>query len=362
MIKFIYLIIIQFIIISIALSSSNIAICITGNIRRLELVSKIVNVIIPNIITGNSIDIFLYLESRNTDSQFTIGADSYNNSLYEDFEEADLSKFIRRSVTQILKKRKYESSLINQINLKLGIFVKLYTPQQVHFSYVNNKLPMTAGWKDRNASVLFQSVFRMFNGVRQCAIWTQQIEYKKKSFYEFFIRLREDSYAISPWIFNDSSWKNSITFTDHAGFGGFCDRWFVCDRQYVDSFVRGLVEHYYLNNFLIGDSFPSSEYILLYLINSLDIPYNLATFCEIPLITIRNIYKRNFWLTDEATIDPFIPELVNISSTDPRYPTYQEFLQKLSCLDKLQSSWRKINYPTTPKYVVSVLPLEKGLS
>lgn len=265
---------------------ASIAICLTGNIRRLEIGSKIQNMIIPNLLNHIHIDLFILLESPRlrTDASF----DKYI-PLYDTFTESDLEKIVRARTIETMK------TINDTLDFNFNVYVKFAEPQ-LHYHAVAGKVPIQTGYAFyRNSHQQFEATFRQFNGIRHCVQWAQENEIINRKFYDFFIRFREDTYVLNTWNFKIDSWRNHVVVSNFNGYGGICDRWFVVSRQFVDKFLRGLVEHYYLEQDVIGLEWYNTEDLIAKSLRKQPIPLIELGLCDIPLITIRELLNTTHW-------------------------------------------------------------------
>lgn len=170
---------------------------------------------------------------------------------------------------------------------------------------MRKNLPLLEGYRERNRSQHFQTVFNQFNGLRKCAIWVQDNEVQTKNIYDFSIRIREDTYILKPFVFNPIEWKNKVVTTNFADYDGLCDRRFVCDRIYVNDFVRSLVEHYYFDDYSEMSQWKNPEQLLRQLVDKLGIPLLILNFCSFPVQTIRYLHNSTHWVIDDGTVGMF---------------------------------------------------------
>ena len=64
--------------------------------------------------------------------------------------------------------------------------------------------------------------------------------------YDYLVRLRDDTYALGPWVVDDS-YAGALTSSSSGNFNGINDHNFIVDRAYADTLLRGLTEDYYFN-------------------------------------------------------------------------------------------------------------------
>lgn len=162
----------------------NFAVCLTGQLVRLELGSKITNFIIPNLELGHRISLFILLDSLVNEVK---GAKRVNRfdakqALYANFTSDQLHLWIHRHIPSHL-----------MVNFKL--YVRVEPPLSSSFPSRDASVPVCSvksyGDKDkdeRSAWHRFHSHLMWQAGLRQCVMWAQQYEVKSREFFDFFIR------------------------------------------------------------------------------------------------------------------------------------------------------------------------------
>ena len=150
-----------------------IAFCITGQLARLELLSKIHNILIPNAKIGNIPHVFIFLDPDVDDVAQTYWNYNYSNAMYNAFTRRDLKSYI----DQISQKAGY----LNEIRTR----VKLERPPRYLFKAVNDIIPVNDkafsghdGPKDNfePAETRFQNNMRWMAGLRECVRWIMLAE------------------------------------------------------------------------------------------------------------------------------------------------------------------------------------------
>jgi hypothetical protein len=80
------------------LESLDIAICLTGQLARLELLSKIRNIFIPNAILGHRVHVFAILDNNITNVKQTYYRFDYSDNVYNNMNAYQLQRFIGHAV------------------------------------------------------------------------------------------------------------------------------------------------------------------------------------------------------------------------------------------------------------------------
>lgn len=227
-------------------SPMKIAFCITGQLARLEMLSKIQNVLIPNAKIGNIPHAFIYLDSVVDDVAQTYWNYNYSNAMYNSFTRQDLKAYIDRYVEA--------AGFSKQIRVR----VKLEPPPRYFFHAIHGIIPVNSkafsghdGPKDNfePAETRFQNNMRWMAGMRECVRWAMLAELQQGWHYDLIVRLRDDTYAFGQWLVTDK-YKGAMTSAGTGSYRGINDHNFVLDRYWADNMLRGLVEDYYFNSTL----------------------------------------------------------------------------------------------------------------
>lgn len=144
-----------------------IAFCITGQLARLEILSKIKNVLIKNAEVGHIAHAFIYLDDEVENVKQTYWRYNYSSSLYGMYNSHDLKKFIEKSV-------KHYGYLEH-----IETFIRFEAPPRDNFEvFFNESIPVSDktftghdGPKDNfePAATRFQNNMRWMAGLRECA-------------------------------------------------------------------------------------------------------------------------------------------------------------------------------------------------
>ena len=271
-----------------------IAFCITGQLARLEIFSKLKNVILPNIQLGHTTHLFLLLDDQVDNVKQTFWKFDYSKSLFGHHTADGLKSFIEKRVLKFNHHDKH----------KVQTWVRLEPPPREYFElFYNESVPVTDkkfsghdGSKNNyeSAASRFQNNMRWMSGLRECAKWVQEKEYENNIFYDIIVRLRDDSFALGPWTFNSRINFNSLTSLDLGSWRGINDHNFAIDRKFIDDFFRGLVEDYYLNHTKI-EIWNNPEQHLLQVAEKYHISVKTQIFCDLPLVPLRGLVNKTHW-------------------------------------------------------------------
>jgi hypothetical protein len=161
------------------------AVCLTGQLVRLELGSKITNLIIPNLETGHYISLFVLLDNLVDEVKGAKRASRFNaaQALYSRYSGDRLSSFILKQIPEELSSR-------FEVHVRLEPPIASKYPSRDPWPPVCATKPSHDSVKDeRSAWRRFHSHLMWQAGLRQCVLWVQQNEVKKRRFFDFFVRL-----------------------------------------------------------------------------------------------------------------------------------------------------------------------------
>ena len=185
-----------------------IAFCITGQLARLEILSKLKNVILPNVNLGHTTHLFLLLDDQVDNVKQTFWKFDYSKSLYGRYTAHKLQSFIDKKLMTFHHHNKVKT------------WVRLEPPSREYFeTFYNESVPVTEkkfsghdGSKNNyeSAESRFQNNMRWMAGLRECAKWVQEKELELGLFYDVVVRLRDDSFAMGSWTFDSRIYLNNL--------------------------------------------------------------------------------------------------------------------------------------------------------
>ena len=281
-----------------------IAICLTGQLARLELMSKIVNIIIPNVKLGHTVHLFVLLDSDVAEVKQTFWRYDYSEAPFASYDVKKMQGYIAKKV--------FDADLGNLFVSR----VRLESPSQNQFEVVADFVPvedktiahqntLVGANKDgiETAADRFQNNLRWMNGLRDCVKWMQAAEQEQGFFYDLVVRLRDDTLAFAPWIFEAAQLKNSLTSLSLGSYRGINDHNLVVDRKYADVLFRGLTEDYYFNKTNRMVLWGNPEHRIFQVATAYRVNIRTATICKQPLIPLRSSHNSTHWLLHPAYTD-----------------------------------------------------------
>jgi hypothetical protein len=127
--------------------SNHIAICVTGQLARLELVSKIRNIIVPTLLAGDRVQLFLYLDSAVEDVGQTMWQYNYSTNPYIKYAGRSdrLKLLVEREIARQYDHLKQYSPAFRNLTLHpqdAQVHVRVESIARVVFHVVDNRVPV----------------------------------------------------------------------------------------------------------------------------------------------------------------------------------------------------------------------------
>lgn len=268
-----------------------IAFCLTGQLARLELASKIENIFVANARVGHLSHVFALLDHDVENVKQTYWNYDYSKSVFGAYTRRDLKAYID-DATRL-------AGVLKAVRTR----VKLELPARQKFQIVHGVVPVREksysghdGPKENfeSAATRFQNNMRWMAGLRDCVRWVMDTEQQQGWHYDFVVRLRDDTYALGPWLI-DGSYRGALTSSSSGNFEGINDHNFVVDRFWADTMFRGLTEDYYFNSSLEKTMWNNPENRIRTLADAYHIPVRGKNICRQPLIPLRGLINATYW-------------------------------------------------------------------
>ena len=287
-----------------------IAFCVTGQLARLELLSKIANVFIPNAQVGHTVHLYMLLDNRPEVHQ-TFWRNDYSKTPYVDFSERKMESFIAQTV--------YSAKLGDQF----VSHVRLESPSQDIFEVIDEFIPVLDKEINTDAqitkddigvnkkmfesgSIRFQNNLQWMGGVRDCVKWVQDREMEQRLFYDIIVRLREDTLVFDKWMFDRKKVKGFLTSADLGSYNGINDHNLVVDRKWADTLFRGMIEDYYFNRTSRHQMWNNTEHHIYQIASDYSVEIQTASMCDMPLVPLRSKFISTHWLLHPQNAQYFI--------------------------------------------------------
>ena len=286
-----------------------IAVCLTGQLLRLELISKVRHLLAYNtVVLGHQVDLFVLLDNNTTSAKQTFWRHDYSNALYKSATSRTLQKTIEKELKlsvnnwRIDGARKFDNS---KFTPRSTIRVILAPLGQSNYTILDGRVPVgdktgpsgmgpTVG-DFEPAADRFQNNMRWMGGLRSCVKWVQRTEYEQKYFYDVVVRLRDDSFLLGPWPIESSKYRGAFVTAAIAPNFGVNDHNFAIDRKWADSVLRGVIEDYYFNQTLDFYVWTNTEHRIYKILTSKNIPIRYNDVCEQPVAHLRGRKNKTHW-------------------------------------------------------------------
>jgi hypothetical protein len=209
-----------------------VAICLTGQLLRLEILSKIQNLIAYNAVTlGHQIDVFVMLDNNITEAKQTFWRYDYSNTLYRNMTTKTLLAYFQKHIAESVVRLTPVTLKNEQLKLPpINVRAIMGPPTQSNFTIRGGKVPVSdkrgpegVGPTEGDiepAALRFQNNLRWMTGLRDCVKWVQHTEFEQKWFYDLVVRLRDDSYLLGPWPLTAEKYKVGLRLGLRLGFTG----------------------------------------------------------------------------------------------------------------------------------------------
>ena len=289
-------------------STLRIAYCLTGQLARLELVSKIQNIFIANAKAGNLPHVFVWLDRDVGDVKQTYWNYNYSRSVFGGYNRKDIKAFIDDASNK--------AGVLKAVRTR----VKLELPSRYTFAPVHGVIPVKDkaytghdGPKDNfePAASRFQNNMRWMAGLRDCVKWVMDTEQQQGWHYDLVVRLREDTFALGPWIL-DQSYLHAMTSSLSGSFRGVNDHNFVIARRWADTIFRGLTEDYYFNSSLEHVVWGNPENRIRTLAEVYNVPVRGKNICQQPLLPLRGLVNETYWHLHPLFIRHFFHDCIRL--------------------------------------------------
>ena len=315
-----------------------IAFCLTGQLARLELWSKIANIFVPNVKAGHTVHLFVLLDNEVEQVKQTFWRYDYSEAPFTNFDEKKMMAYFQ--------KRTEKANLGDKFVYR----IRLEPPSQGTFPIVGGFIPVEdkvmanqhvskdgAGKNEKGmepAADRFQNNLRWMAGLRECVKWMQvgghvvsrvvppsawipchscsspllllcmqAAEQEQGFFYDLVVRLRDDTFAFADWVFDSNEMKNALTSADLGSYRGINDHNLVLDRKWSDVLFRGLTEDYYFNKTNRRVMWGNPEHRIYQVATAYRVNIRTATMCKQPLIPLRANQNSTHWLLHPAYTD-----------------------------------------------------------
>lgn len=276
--------------------SHNVALCVTGQLSRLELDSKIKQFILPNIARGHKIHLFMsmYKHSSNRVNSEADQVQKSPNMLVNSRGQTDID-FLNAST---VKRRTNAKPLVYNVSqlvaisgaYKYDVTVDL-NKNRMDFHQIHKRVASLGADKGKKIDPLVRENLHMSQWIntRRCMELIEQQEVAQRSYFDVVVRMRDDVFVFEPMILPDDATDFLITpkcFT----WNGLNDAIYIIGRRWASQFFRSFAEDYYINyNQLHPENTKfngNPEHWALHHADKYAIPRRHASMCEIPALQL----------------------------------------------------------------------------
>ena len=286
-----------------------IAVCLTGQLLRLEILSKVRYLIAHNVVNlGHKIDLFVLLDNDKSAAKQTFWRHDYSNSPYRNMTTRSLRKHLEEEIKLSISNLTSQNTDQNRARTRFHptVRVDLSKLTQSNYTIRDGKVPVgdktgpngeglpTVG-DFEPAADRFQNNMRWLGGLRNCVKWVEKTEFERKWFYDVVIRLRDDSYFLGPWSIDATTYKGAFVTAAVAPNFGVNDHNFAIDRRWADGVFRGVIEDYYFNETLDMYSWPNTEHRIYKILTTKEVPIRTVSVCDHPVAHLRGRINATHW-------------------------------------------------------------------
>ena len=317
-------------------------VCVVGQMERLELRSKVLNLLLPN--SDFLIDVVLvashsaFFANAFTDTGYRMGWTKESIRSYLEKE---------KKLAETNGRRLYNRLIIDDAEQEPA---PLIIPEYEHGA--RKEKPTTA-------LVRIQSHVRQWLSMLQCYRHFQS----QKVHYDVIVKVRDDSFVLTPWNIAKLNYSGTIRIPECLGWRGYNDKVAVLDSQYAEAFFSGPVTDYYFNysalNITAGQHNPES--ILKAALKRRKAKVRLAHIDDMPVFTSRFEHKQG-----GQNISCFVFSKYKLGDDKKCFPTSCELRAKINCLackreqrNREAASFRNLFFDPRPNRSHVPVPGEK---
>jgi len=285
------------------------AVCVVGQLARLELESKVRHVVEPNLRAGHTIALLMVL-SQGTPKYVNgrTGGEKGKIRLTDGpFALAD-ERQLQASVWS-----KLDSFRSNASNSASRFSLRISLEAATNLSY-----PADLIWAkhldkaDRgiNASLHRQQLHILqWTHLRTCMFLVDAEELSKGTHLGLVLKLREDSFALQPWLIPSSWAQRGLTSLHCLEWGGVMDSVFAVGRRWAWAIMEGLAADWYISHYALteaGLAIPHNpESWIARLAKLKHVPVQRKGLCELPFLSVRFV-NHGPYANEENTTTNFV--------------------------------------------------------
>jgi hypothetical protein len=256
-----------------------VALCITGQLKRIELDSKIKNLIRHSTEDGAIVDVFFVLERSDDTNKAKF---SNKNTVH-----GDKPCSINGNRTDAVE----DDKIVELIKEE----TKAWYKGGVFESHKEHLVSALTEWKHYRADLEGQNERQdrmrlhvsQFANVRRCAQLVEAHELTVRTFYDAVVRIRDNTLVVLPYSVKPSvlRYPDAVQVKRCHGEGGLNDKVLVLPRKHMDVAMRGWVEDWYLQpKGWGGRDSGNSEQVLRSVLRNHKVPVEKVPIQDMPFV------------------------------------------------------------------------------
>jgi len=269
------------------------AVCVVGQLARLELESKVQHVVEPNLRAGHTIALLMVLSQGK--SKYVNGRTSGRTGkvLLADGPFALLDeRQLQASIWSKLGSSSRSNASASTSRFSLRISLEAET---------NRRYPADLVWAQHlnkahrgiNASLVRQQLHILqWSHLRTCMFLVDAEEQSKAGKrFGLVLKLREDSFALQPWLIPSSWAQRGLTSLRCMHWGGVMDSTFAVGRRWAWAIMEGLSADWYISHYALSEAglaIPHNpESWIAGLAKLKNVPLQTKALCKLPFVSVR---------------------------------------------------------------------------
>lgn len=273
------------------------AVCIVGQLARLELESKLQYVVKPNLLSGRTMALFMVL-ARGKPKFVNARAENATWSLvagpFARYNRSQLEGHILDTLSNAI-------AGMHASHQGRGLGFSMHT----YFASEARKFlekPLWAGRLDKaerglKANSLRQQMHLLqWEHLRKCMFMIDRREQDARMHFKLVLKLRDDSMALLP-MYIPSYWPRvGLISLQCLGYGGIMDATFAVGRRWAWNIMEGMSAEWYLSHYDFSSNLSlqpgrriphNPESWLAALAKMKAVPVRFMEFCMLPFVSVR---------------------------------------------------------------------------
>jgi hypothetical protein len=248
------------------------AVCVVGQTSRLEIDSKLKNIVQPNLNLGISMYLLMVL-STGTHRYVNANSKRLSESKFASYNAFNISTYVKNR----LPNANVDTQIFNTHAMKGDeIWVKKYDKKFFGLPFNHRRQHMH---------------LQQWNMIRQCAFSMDRIEQQKSITFGSMLKIRDDTISLTPWHISLNI--DGIETVNMLEWGGYMDATFLISRKHVWSIMEGLIAEWYISH-LILKAPHNPEKWLKNIVEFKNVSHKHVSFCHMPFVSARFVDNKIF--------------------------------------------------------------------